>query len=51
MNEWMNEFTNFSGAVNVVDGEDAAQSVEDDFGQRRHQLRRRHQNIHAVGPA
>jgi len=40
----------FGGAVDIIDGENAAQSVEDDFGQCRHKLRRRHQNVDAVGP-
>ena len=43
--------TDFGGAVDIIDGENAAQSVEDDFGQCRHKLRRRHQNVDAVGPA
>ena len=40
--------TDFSGAVDVLDGEDTAQAVERHFGQSGNKLRRRHQNVHAV---
>lgn len=49
MNSADYSLTDLGGAVNVFNGKDATQSVEDDFGQSRNQLRRRDQNIDAVG--
>jgi hypothetical protein len=49
MNSAGYSLTDLGGAVNVFNGKNATQSVEDDFGQSRNQLRRRDQNIDAVG--
>ena len=49
MNSADYSLTDLGGAVNVFNGKDATQSVEDDLGQSRNQLRRRDQNIDAVG--
>lgn len=49
-NSWCIPFiTDFSGTVDVLDGEDTAQAVECDFGQSWNQLRCRHQHVDAVG--
>jgi hypothetical protein len=41
--------TDFSGTVDVLDGEDTAQPVECDFGQSGNELRCRHQHVNGVG--
>lgn len=43
--------TYFGCTVNVLDGEGGSQTVQQNFSQRRYELRRGHQHIHTVTPA
>lgn len=43
--------TYFGCAVDVLDGEGRSQTVQQNFSQRRDELRRGHQHVHAVAPA
>lgn len=45
MTQWL---TYFSCTINILDRKDAAESEEHHFGQSRHELGRRDQDIHAV---
>ena len=43
--------TYFGGAVNVVDAEDRTEPVEQNFGERWHQLRSSYQHVNGRRPA
>jgi len=50
MRQRQSNLTYFSGAVNVVDVEDGTEAVEQDFGERRNQLRCSHQHVNTRRP-
>lgn len=44
------KLTDFASGINVLDMEDAAEAVEQDFGQSRDELRCGHEDIHIIRP-